>query len=112
MGIQRPLLSPGVTFKCGVEWPKSPPLGQRRRWLTSPISCIVEQQPRVLEIISTLPKGLGKKDNIKASLRKQPRGKQLLPNAVDSREPGEEMKIHPLLSPAPSCKRAELGDSR
>lgn len=67
----------------------------------------------VLEITSTLPKGLGKKDNIKASLRQQPRGKQLLPSAVDSRKPGEEMKIHPL-RPSPtliSCNRLGLGDN-
>lgn len=96
-----------------MEWPKSPSLGQRKRWLTSPISYTVEQQPRVLEMTSTLPKGLGKKDNLKASLRQQRRGKQLLPSAVDSREPGEERKIHPLC-PSPtllSCDRAGLGDN-
>lgn len=68
----------------------------------------------VLEITSTLPKGLGKKDNIKAFLRQQPRGKQLLPpSAVDSRKPGEEMKIHPL-HPSPtliSFNRPWLGDN-
>lgn len=67
----------------------------------------------VLEITYTLPKGPGKKDNIKASLRQQPRGKQLLPSAVDNRKPEEEMKIHPLRpSPTPiSCNRPGLGDN-
>lgn len=49
--------------------------------------------------MSTLPKGLRKKDNIKASLRQHSRGGQLQPRTVDSRESGEEMKM---FSPAPS----------
>lgn len=40
----------------------------------SPVSHIVEGQPRVLDIMATLPKGLRKKDNIKASLRQHLRG--------------------------------------
>ena len=36
------------------------------------VDLVVVQQPRVLEITSNLPKGLGKLDNTKASLRKAP----------------------------------------
>lgn len=77
--------------------------------MTSPISHVVEQQPRVLEITSTLPKGLGKKDNIKASLRQHPWGAevgvgaQLLTSAADSRESGGGMKS-PLIPLSPNLR--------
>lgn len=69
----RPPSESGVTIKCGLRVLRaSPSPGQKGGWLTSPAGCVVEQQPRVLKITSTLPKGLGKEGNIKASLRRAP----------------------------------------
>ena len=73
----RPPPESGVTTKWGAERPKSLPLSRSERgWLTSPTSCVVERQPRVLKITSTLPKDLGKEDNIKASLGRAPAATQ------------------------------------
>ena len=73
----RPPPESGVTTKWGAERPKSLPLSRSEwGWLTSPTSCVAERQPRVLKITSTLPKDLGKEDNIKASLGRAPAATQ------------------------------------